>query len=312
LLFLGGAGTIWAAESPVAQDDRLAAASLEILADGRLTGSGSFVTSAGLALTAAHAVKGAKRLEVLSPVAGRLGARVVATDLGHDLALLLVDRNAGLFPALDLAETGPGLGDPVYLFGSALFRHGLRLPGVVAKVQPQFEWNGNNRCYTEVEVVAAMTPEGLSGGPWVDGDGRLIGVQNGMVARNGSPVGLAFMSPLAAVQRLVATRQGAAAASLGGQFAEIWEWSPEGAARSTDPAGGIYVIDVLPGGPLAAAGVGRGDRIVTVNGVRMVYRDELLAIIRQLAPGDHAELAVITTTGVRKSVTVGLADCSLF
>lgn len=293
-------------------DDRLAAASLELLNDGRLTGSGSFVTAYGLALTAAHSIRGAHRLEVLSPEAGRLEAKVVATDIGHDLALLLVERTGGPFPALELAEQPPAVGESLQLFGSVLFRHGLRLPGTVAGEPMQFEWNSSNRCYTGVQAVAAMTPEGLSGGAWVNDDGRLVGVQSGMIVRQGNPVGVAFMAPLAAVQNLIAERQNRVTASLGAQFAESWEWSPQDAGRGNGPRGGVYILEILPGSPLALVGLKRGDLITKFNGAAIDYRDRLLALVRKLSPGNPVELTVLSLAGEEKQITVILADCGFF
>src|SRR5690606_12269049 len=113
----------------------------------------------GLAITAAHVVKDRGRIEVLSPVAGRLKAKLVATDLGHDLALLLVERPEDLFPYLELASERPVLGEELYLFGSPLFRHGMLLPGGLAKEGTHFEWNDRHNSYYEAYALSAMTPE---------------------------------------------------------------------------------------------------------------------------------------------------------
>lgn len=311
LLTVGAVLPARAAGVPVAGSEEVPPAALEILADGRLAGSGSFVAVSGLALTAAHTVRGARQIEVLSPFVGRHDARVVATDLGHDLVLLQVQRREGPFPALPLADEAPPVGTRLQLYGSALFRHGLRLPGTVAKTAPLFEWNSVNRCYTEVQAVAAMTPEGLSGGPWVDDAGRLAGVQSGVAARQGNPVGIAFMSPLPAVRRLVDSRQGTAAATLGGQFAELWEWAPEGRRRGAQPDG-LYLLDPLPGGPLAAAGIGRGELITAVDGVPVRYRDQLLAAVRRLLPGDRVTLEIVSPAGTPRTVSLRLAECGAF
>lgn len=296
-----------------ASEASLRAAALEILVDGHLAGSACFVTPFGLALTAAHVVAGGVKIEVLSAADGRLGARVVAKDLGHDLALLLVERPAGLFPVVALADAAPVAGTPLNLYGSALYRHGLLLPGTVARGETHYEWNSANRCYAEIQAVAAMTPEGLSGAPWVDGEGRLAGVQSGMIVKAGGLAGVAFMSPLGYVRRLVATRQSIASATLGAQFAEPWEWSPPGTpGRGLPPVAGLYVIDVLSGGPLAAAGIVAGERVVAVNGSHVSYRDQLLAQVRRFSPGETVTLAVETMSGERRSVAVEVADCGNF
>ncbi len=315
MMFLVGAGPCRGADAVTVTvtvtglADQLRKTSLEVLADGRLVGSGCFVSPAGLALTAAHVVKGAKRIEVLTTELGRLDARVVATDPGHDLALLQVDRQGGLFASLVLADTEPGAGTPLHLYGSALNRHGLLLPGVVAKAAWQYEWNAVNRCYTAIHPVAAMTPEGLSGGPWVDDRGHLVGVQSGMMIKQGSLAGLAFMSPLTAVRHFVASRQPMAVASLGARFAETWEWSPDGLSRASSQLAGLYVIDTLPGSPLASAGVGGGDLIVALGGTAVLALEPFLTAVRKASPGDSVTLTVVSPAGDRRMVSARLAAC---
>ena len=87
-------------------------ASVEILVDGHLGGSGFFVDKEGLLLTAAHMIgRPGLRVEILSPTAGRIKAEVVAVDLGHDLALLRVESREDGYPELPLAEKLPPPGD---------------------------------------------------------------------------------------------------------------------------------------------------------------------------------------------------------
>ncbi|HYW80974.1 MAG TPA: serine protease, partial [Thermoguttaceae bacterium] len=64
-------------------------ASVEVLVDDHMDGSGWFVDGQGLLFTAAHVIgRPGRRIEVISPTIGRIEAQVVAVDLGHDLAML--------------------------------------------------------------------------------------------------------------------------------------------------------------------------------------------------------------------------------
>jgi len=68
--------------------DKLGRSCVEVLADGKMAGSGAFVSSDGYVLTAGHFITGPEmKLEVLSTTAGRNAAKLVAIDKGHDLAL---------------------------------------------------------------------------------------------------------------------------------------------------------------------------------------------------------------------------------
>src|SRR5258708_22290252 len=98
--------------------ERAKAGSVELLVDGHLSGSGWFADKSGLVMTAAHVIeKPGRRLEVNSPSLNRLPAKVVAVDLGHDLALLKVDLGQREAPALSFAERLPAPGTEVYWFG---------------------------------------------------------------------------------------------------------------------------------------------------------------------------------------------------
>src|SRR5438105_11555976 len=80
--------------------ERAKAASVEVLVNGHLNGSGCFVDRKGIVVTAAHVIEEpGRRIEINSAQAGRLGAKMLAVDLGHDLALLKVDSAKDDFAA---------------------------------------------------------------------------------------------------------------------------------------------------------------------------------------------------------------------
>ena len=150
---------------------RLKQASIEVLVDDHLNGSGCLIAADGLAITAAHVIgRPGVRVEVLSPVAGRRTAEVVAVDLGHDLALLRAEPRDGGYPFLPVADALPPAGTEVYLLGTPIFRHAVLFRGTVACEEPSFEHL--NPGYVAVTTLAATAPSGTSGGPWVDRQGR--------------------------------------------------------------------------------------------------------------------------------------------
>lgn len=279
---------------------RLSAASIEILVDGRLAGSGWIAASQGLAVTAAHVVNRGHKIEVLTPANGRLSARVVAMDLGHDLALLKLERLGKLFSILQLSASPPRSGAPLALFGTALFRHGLTIPGSVASDHNMFEWNDVNNCYTEVQPVAAMAPKGLSGGPWVNAAGEVVGVQSTAMTESGALAGIAFMSPLKDIRKLVQEKSSAEVATLGGVYAELWEPTLQRGKTIGGATAGIRVLRILAGGPLDRSGVSPGEIVLTLDGSKLELRDQLIGRIRDLPPGSSHTLTVLGAAGARE------------
>jgi len=270
-------------------------ASVFVLADGRHRGSGFFADSRGLIVTAAHMVKGqTDGIEVVSPVAGRLEARPVAIDLGHDVALLRVGRRKEPYPALRIAERIPPPGTEILLFGDAAFQHHLLLAGSVSAVEPTYCHNPGVGGYTRVFFAAGASPNGTSGGCWVDREARVVGVQSGYLNISTKvPAGIAMVSPPEAVRRLLATRRSPAAATLGSRLDELWTQPKGFIARF--PKGSAGVVTVVPAkdGPAAKAGLKKGSLITAIDGKPVAYIQDVMAVVRSKKPGEEVTLEVL-------------------
>lgn len=291
---------------------RVKQASLEILVDDHLNGSGSLIDASGLAITAAHVIeRPGKRVEVLSPVAGRRRAEVAAIDLGNDLALLRLEPRDGGYPFLPVAERLPPAGADVYLLGTPIFRHAVMFRGQVARDEPSFEHL--NAGYVVVLALAANVPSGTSGGPWVDRQGVLVGVQSGIMSNNGIPVGVAFAGTAGAVRRLLETRQTAATPNLGAAVEETWQQARDFLDRFPPRTEGLVVKVLQADGPAARAGLKQWDLIVEAEGHPVRLPDELLRIVRQKKPGETLALTVLGPdgTGQRQvAVTLGRLEAA--
>ena len=291
---------------------RVKQASLEILVDDHLNGSGSLVDASGLAITAAHVIgRPGNRLEVLSPVAGRRRAEVAAVDMGNDLALLRLEPRDGGYPFLPLADVSPPAGADVFLLGTPVFRHAVMFRGMVARDEPTFEYL--NAGYVVVLAVAANVPSGTSGGPWVDRQGALVGVQSGIMSNNGTPVGVAFAGTAGAVRRLLETRQSASTPNLGAAIEEPWQQGRDFLDRFPPRTEGLVVKVLQADGPAARAGLKQWDLIVEADGQAVRLPDELLRIVRQKKPGETFALTMLGPDGTGKrqvAVTLGRLEAA--
>jgi serine protease Do len=74
-------------------------------------------------------------------------------------------------------------------------------------------------------------------------------------------------------------------------------------------SGGVYVGEVVPGGPAAKAGVQPEDIIVTVDGTQIKNGDELIAIVSNKHPGSTVSLGILRN-GKHMTLDVGIADRS--
>lgn len=306
ILMCGLAVAADSALSPAQIYEQAKRASVEILVDGHHGGSGCFVSGEGLVLTAAHIPgRPGRRLEVLTSDGGRLKANVVAVDLGHDLILLRVQPREGGYAVLKLGADIPRPGAGVFLYSASVYRHGLLQTGTVARDGLTFEHQGH---FVEVTQIAAIVQEGTSGGPWMNCEGRLIGVQSGSLTNKSVPGGIANVSPVQAVRVLLESKRNASTPVIGVFVDEMWVLPPDQLRRFAPGTEGMVVQSLQADGPAARAGIKKGEVIVAVDGQKVRLRDDFVRLIRAKKPGQTVELTVIGAdgTGSRKvSVPIG-------
>jgi len=298
-LAVGGAEADRKAPAGESLYTKLQQASVEILINGRMTGSGCFVSSDGVILTACHVVmdKGI-HIEIVSPVAGRITARRIATDRGHDLALLRVAGKKRKYPYLEIAPRIPDALSEVMLSSSPIWRHGLVLKGSVAREAPSYCRQAALECYIRCIYIDGASPVGSSGGCWTDSRGRVVGVQSGYLNNTDkSPVGIAFAAPADAIAKLLVNRGDRQVATMGAAIEELWTQSEGFIARLPKGIGGIVTPRLDKGGPLEKAGMTHETLILEIDGKPVVYLDEFLEIVQSKKPGDQVTLKVIEPIG---------------
>ncbi len=271
--------------------ERVTAARLEILVDDHLGGSGFLVDPGGRAVTAAHVVgDGRRRLEVLLGGA-RLGATLLGVDRGRDVAVLRLPARKAPYPHLELAPKVPPPTTPVYLAGTPLWRHGVLQKGAIAGAAPVFEFLSDQGYYVRVVFVSATVGRGTSGGPWVDGEGRVVGLQSAYVHDGGKPVGIVSMAPVDGIVELLKTGHDVRRGSLWAGLEELWEQQSDFLAKFQPGTEGLVVARLQNAN--AAGGLRLHDLVTHVDGQRVRYRDEALRLVRAKKPGDRVAVRVL-------------------
>jgi S1-C subfamily serine protease len=268
--------------------DRAMPGAVEVLVNDHLNGSGWIADREGHVFTAAHVVAGDnRRIEVLTREHGRLDAKIIALDLGHDLALLrLPPRDEG-YAFIPNAARMPPAGSDVYLFGSPIYRHSLLLKGAVARNGTTFEYLPDQRAYIETVHVAADTPRGTSGGPWLNEAGQIIGLQSGMMRDQNAQVGIAFVIPVEPIIALLKSKVSASTPTLGAAVEEIWEQPWDFLKKFPAKTEGVVIRNPDSDGMATKAGLLELDLVVAVNDEPVRLRDQFVRIIRTAKPGDE-------------------------
>jgi serine protease Do len=246
---------------------------------GRGWGLGSGVVIAeGKVLTNAHNLRGGEATLVFSD-ARRATAELAGADRDLDLAVFTTDT--GDAPAIDWQPgEPPGIGAPVVALANPGGR-GLRATlGFVSTAERSFRGPRGRRIEAAIEHTAAL-PRGSSGGPLVDIDGGLLGINS--LRLDGGLI-LAVPATDSVRRRALALASGEAPAPhrLGVAVAP-----PRLARRLRRAVGlperdGLLVRAVEDGGPAARAGVERGDLIVAAGGRELDGVDALYAVLDDL------------------------------
>src|SRR4051812_22459256 len=268
---------------------------------GRGWGRGSgVVVSDGLVLTNAHNLRD-EEVTVTFADGRREAGTVAGADVDADIAVIAVDT--GDAPAIEWAEqAAPPIGTVVVALADPGGR-GLRATlGFVASTGRSFRGPRGRRIRGTIEHTAPL-PRGSSGGPLVDADGRLVGIN--AVRMDGGLI-LALPADESLKRRVDALGRGEAPrrARLGVAIAP-----PHVARRLRRSVGlpdvdGLLVRGVEDDSPAAAAGIERGDLIVSAGGSPTKRLDDIHAALDTEA--DQIELTLVRGTDERQ-VTVTLA-----
>ncbi|OGV66579.1 MAG: hypothetical protein A2283_05355 [Lentisphaerae bacterium RIFOXYA12_FULL_48_11] len=284
-------------------------ASVEILVNGHLEGSGWFGDPEGYVITAAHAVNKTNiTIEIISGEKRRLPAEITAIDRGHDIALLKINGSKEPYPFLKIATGIPEPSKPVYLYGAALFHHGIMLGGIVARDGTTFTYYTDRQMLVRCYHVTAPSPPGTSGGPWIDRNGAVVGNQSGFITHHGTGAGIALVAPPDAIQRLITSRKSIPTPTLGCGLEELWTQSPGFIKRFPPGTEGVITIPIHANGPVESAGLNKESLILSVEGKPVRYKDDLYKTIHIRKPGDTINVKVLapdTTTPRDVKITLG-------
>jgi putative serine protease PepD len=152
-------------------------------AQGEAAGTGVILDSAGHVLTNAHVVSGAQDVSVNIDGEDR-SATVVGADTGHDIAVLQLDDPTGILPAT-FASGDAAVGDQVVAIGNALALDGgpTVTQGIVSALGRSIDTSEGGSLTGLIQTDAAIS-SGNSGGPLVDADGEVVGINTAVAASN--------------------------------------------------------------------------------------------------------------------------------
>jgi S1-C subfamily serine protease len=259
---------------------------------GQRWGIGSGVVLAnGRVLTNAHNVRGDEVSVTFQD--GRVATGTVAgVDADGDLAVISVDTKDA--PAIDWSADGVTPGTPVLALANPGGR-GLRVTvGLVSGVERSFRGPRGRRITGSIEHTAPLLP-GSSGGPVVDEEGKLLGLNTN---RLGEGFYLAIPADASLKERVDALARGEAPVRhrLGVAIAPSHVAHRLRRAVGLPDADGLLVRGVEEDGPAGKAGVREGDLITAAGGTALTDADELHAALDGVGKDGTLALAILRGT----------------
>ena len=271
---------------------------------GQRWGLGSGVVLAeGRVLTNAHNVRGVQVTVTFAD--GRTAeGRVAGQDLDGDLAVIEVDTGGA--PALAWADgASAAVGAPVFALSNPGGR-GLRVTfGFVSGVDRAFRGPRGRRITGSLEHTAPLLP-GSSGGPVLDAEGRLLGINTNRLGE-GFYLAIPAGEALSARAGALARGESAARPQLGIAVAPGRVARRLRRAVGLPDTEGLLIQQVTEDSPAARAGLSSGDLIVAAAGQPVGGVDDLFDAL-QGAQGGTLELRVVRGTDERTVQVVFTAE----
>jgi putative serine protease PepD len=257
-------------------------------------GSGWVYDNDGHIVTNEHVTDGATSIKVQFWNGKTYTAHLVGSDKTTDLAVIKVDApSSQLFPLTVGDSTNLQVGDEVVAIGSPFGLEETVTSGIVSALHRTIDSQTKFTINNAIQTDAAIN-HGNSGGPLLNSEGQVVGVNSQIKSESGDNAGVGFSIPSSTVSKIareLISNGKAVHAYLGVQI--------DANAANAKLAG------VVSGQAAAKAGLKAGDVVTQVNDHQIATGDDLSSVIDSYKPGDSIKVT-FTRDGSSRTVTVTL------
>jgi S1-C subfamily serine protease len=299
---------------------------------GQSLGTGFVVDDEGYVLTNAHVVESeggqrAKNVTVVFNKGGSEGQRVtgelVGVDVGSDVAVIKVDPAKIDLKPLPLGDSDKVVvGEPVVAIGNPLGYDFSITSGIVSATGRSMQAANGQTIPNGIQTDAAIN-QGNSGGPLINDQGKVIGINERIVSQSGGNVGLGFAVPINTAIRSLDQIKSTGKVQYAWMGVGLTTVTSDIASTfGMTTQGGALVGQVSPDSPASKAGIRGGDQTVTVQGEQFTIggdvivkadstdidsADDLIAFLGTKKPGDRI-VVTVERDGKTQEITVTLAE----
>jgi S1-C subfamily serine protease len=276
------------------------------LEQGHALGSGFLISPDGQIMTNNHVISGSSEIEVTLTDQSTYKATALVRDPQDDLALIKINPKKKI-NSLTLGDSDHAqVGQKVLAIGQPFGLKGTLTVGVISSLGVDIKGENNEPMEGMIQTDAAIN-SGNSGGPLLDSDGNVIGINTAIFGQNGN-IGIGFAMPINraklmledyhAGKRFGRASFGAGTVYIAGDLAE---------ALKLPTSGGLLIQEINRGGAADQAGLRQyrdvvrvgnvrlgigGDFITAIDGKPVTDGDDLQHAVARKRPGDSMELTI--------------------
>jgi S1-C subfamily serine protease len=285
-------------------------------------GSGFIINPNGEILTNFHVISGSQQVEVTLPDQTKYKATILMRDRVNDLALIKIEPKKKL-TYLNLGDSDRlQVGQKVLAIGNPFGFDGTLTTGVISSLNRPIEAENNHKMEGMIQTDASIN-SGNSGGPLLDSQGNVIGINTAIYGPNGGSVGIGFALPINRAKTMLddfkagrkPARLGISTVLVSGDVAQALELPTSGgllvqevSPRSSADAAGLHGARRLVIIGNQEVGIG-GDFITAVDGKKVTEMDAVTRALGKKHAGDTLNLTVYRG-GRSVEVSVKLGEAS--
>lgn len=265
-------------------------------------GSGFIISSDGYILTNNHMVEKAEKVVVTLADERKFTAEVVGADPETDVALIKIEARS--LPYLELADSDNlEVGEWVLAIGNPF---GLSHTVTAGIVSAKGRSGVGLTTYEDFIQTDAAINFGNSGGPLINLDGKVVGINTAIVGSTGN-IGIGFAIPINMAKAIVPQLKKSGEVQRGFLGVDIQDLTPELAKHwGLDITKGVIITEVRKDSAAEKAGIKADDIVVELDGKPVESAKELQNRVAMLEPGTRVKMVVLRD-GQRRTLTAKLS-----
>lgn len=253
------------------------------------TGSGVVISNDGYIVTNNHVIQNAEKIQVTLNNNKEYTAKVIGFDEQTDLALLKIEGSQ-----LDYIVFGNSdsllIGEWVLAVGNPFRLQSTVTAGIVSAKARNINVLERQGIESFIQTDAAVNP-GNSGGALINTNGELVGINTAILSSSGGYEGFSFAIPSRLVKKVVRDIKEYGVVQRGWMGVTIFNLDSQMADQiGAEEVKGVFIDAVTRDGAAKAAGLRKGDVLLSINDIPTNTTPRFTEIIGQFRPGDEVKV----------------------